>query len=249
LLNVEKGGGLKLHLQFSLKNEYLSNDFRMVIISFLKKALSDKYSEEYEKLYSLNNIKDFTFSVYFPNSSIEKHHIYVPDKKMSVTFSGYRDELIIKFYNAMLKYKNHDYPMKNNQTMTLKRIRLSPTRKAKGSQCIIKFLSPLLVRKHTKEKDIYLTYEDEGFLEQLNINTKKLLESINVKEKYTIKSFKPLKAAVTVVKHDDLLYQANIGTYFIEADNELINILYKAGLGSKRGLGFGMFEVLGGYDG
>ena len=63
------------------------------------------------------------------------------------------------------------------------------------------------------------------------------------------KSFKPLKAAVTVVKHDDLLYQANIGTYFIEADNELINILYKAGLGSKRGLGFGMFEVLGGYDG
>lgn len=238
---------MKLHLQFLLKNEYLSNDYRFCIISFLKKVLSDKYNEEYEQLYALNNIKDFTFSAYFPKCSIEKNHIYIPDRIMNVTFSGHRDALIIKFYNAMLAYKDYTYPMKNNQAITLKKVRLTQTKEVTGEKCIIKFLSPLLVRKHTKEKDTYLTYKDDDFLKYLNMNTQILLENIGIQEKYLISNFKPIRGRTTVIKNDNLMFQANIGTYSIEADNKLINILYKSGLGSKRGLGFGMFEILGGY--
>lgn len=237
---------MKLYLSFGLKDEFVATDFRMCIVSFLKKILSSKYTQVYEELYSENAIKDFTFSVYFPNSSIKKNYIYVTEKIMAVTLSGVRDDLMVMFYNAALAYKHYSHPMPNGQIMTLNKVHFANTKQILGDKMVIKFLSPLLVRKHSDEKDTYLTYKDNEFLEYLNINATLLLKSLGIQENLKINNFIPLEAKHTVIKNKELMFQASIGTFVLEADNKLINILYQAGLGSKRGLGFGMFEVMGG---
>ena len=51
-------------------------------------------------------------------------------------------------------------------------------------------------------------------------------------------------ARKTVVSFKNILINSSIGEYILEGDSELLNILYKTGIGSRRSEGFGMFEVI-----
>jgi CRISPR-associated endoribonuclease Cas6 len=238
---------MKLHLGFNLKELDVNNDYRYTIVSLIKKVLSDSYVDDYNNIYSTNNIRSYTFSAYFPNCSLNEKYISVPSKKMFITLTAYEDDFILKLYNSFLKFKFKSYPLKDNQVITLNKVRLSITNKIEATKVVIKFLSPLLVRKHIDDKDYYLSYKDGDFNEYLNYNTVKLAENLKIPCNSKIQ-LTELKSKITVVKSDDLLFQSNIGTFILEGDNNIINMLYKTGMGSKRGLGFGMFEVLGGIN-
>lgn len=238
---------MKLHLGFSLKEINVNNDFRFSIVSLIKKVLSDNYPEDFNSIYSNNRIKSYTFSAYFPDCILNERYISVPNRQMAITLTAYEDDFIVKLYNAFLNFKYKSYPLKDNQIITLNNVRLANTKSIDATQTVIKFLSPLLVRKHIDDKDNYLTYKDDEFNKYLNYNTSKLAVKLNVPYNSDIK-LTGLKGKTTVVKMDGLLYQANIGNFILEGDNAVINMLYKTGLGSKRGLGFGMFEILGGVN-
>ena len=51
-------------------------------------------------------------------------------------------------------------------------------------------------------------------------------------------------ARKTVVSFKNILINSSIGEYILEGNSELLNILYKTGIGSRRSEGFGMFEVI-----
>jgi CRISPR/Cas system endoribonuclease Cas6 (RAMP superfamily) len=44
----------------------------------------------------------------------------------------------------------------------------------------------------------------------------------------------------------DSFLLANLGTYILKGPNNILNLLYRSGIGGRRGEGFGMFEIT--YD-
>lgn len=236
---------MKLVLGFELSSEKVDIDYRSSILSFIKHLLSTKYEDDYNSLFSNPTMKSYTFSVYFPNITMEEGSVRAGEKQMSVTISGYDHALIAKLYNASLHEKHKGYPMKNN-TMVLQRVRLDNAKKRLKERSVIKFLCPLIVRKRIGNKDTYLTYKDEDFNKYVNITISNLFKQLEISKDNINIDLKPFNARTTVIKHGQLMYQANIGTFILEGDTGILEVLYQTGIGSRRGQGFGMFEIIGG---
>lgn len=64
-------------LTFQLEKPFLSKDFEVVIISFLKAATLNYAKDFHEKLYdkSQSVMKSYTFSCYLPNARFQKEQI------------------------------------------------------------------------------------------------------------------------------------------------------------------------------
>ena len=109
----------------------------------------------------------------------------------------------------------------------------------------IKFMSPLVVRSHSKDKDYYYSYNDEQFKDVLKINIKQQLKITNISEelvdKLEINAIKPKKV---IVKFYEKKIETSTGIFKISGDKELLKYLYDAGIGSKRSSGFGMFQII-----
>ena len=112
-------------------------------------------------------------------------------------------------------------------------------------EIIIKFMSPLVVRSHSKDKDYYYSYNDEQFKDVLKINIKQQLRITNISEelvdKLEINAIKPKKV---IVKFYEKKIETSTGIFKISGDKELLKYLYDAGIGSKRSSGFGMFQII-----
>jgi CRISPR-associated endoribonuclease Cas6 len=164
---------------------------------------------------------------------------------MNVIISGVDAALILKFYNSALAFKNLGYPLKTNE-MILRKIRLDNRLPEIKEKMLIKFLSPLIVRKREDNKDTYLVGVDEEFEKYINISIYNLFDSLGIKDIYNPIKLTPIDAKKTVIKSDGLMFNATFGNFIIEGDKNVISVLYQAGIGSRRAQGFGLFEIVGG---
>lgn len=255
---------MRIKLHFELENNIIQNDYRILILSFIKNSLEKKFEESYKEIYGKKGVmKFFTFSVYLPNPKIEKDKILLGKNYFSVDFSIYDNKQFIEFYNSFNSRiasinkeektdKENSYPLKNNK-MKLKNITMVNEKVINSDRVRIKFLSPLVVRKHEeitinekrKGKDIYLDFKDNDFNEQLNYSVSRLIKDLKLNEvNSNIKLTAFNMARKTVVNFKNIFINSSIGEYIISGDSKLLNILYKTGIGSRRSEGFGMFEVI-----
>jgi CRISPR-associated endoribonuclease Cas6 len=209
-----------LELYFNDKD--IKDNHRGFVVAFIKETLS-KYDETlFNKLYGKQgtNIKDFCFSVYYKKDS----------ENFKVFISSYNNVLITRIYNACLKVRRRTPLIKCNLSISPKII---------GNK--IKFMSPLLLRLHSKELNIdeYITYQHPLFNEILNENVKSLCEKYNIK--YSPIALKPIEPKNTRTKSLTASYVGTIGTFEIDATDEIKEFLSQTGLGSRRGEGFGLF--------
>ena len=204
-------------------------------------------------------MKFFTFSVYLPKPKIEKDKIELDKNYFNAVFSIYDNKRFIEFYNSfnsmIIKNENkeYSYPLKDNK-MRLKNITMLNEKIISSNRAIIKFLSPLVLRKHEeiainekrKGKDIYFDFNDSDFNEQINYSVSRLIKDLKLNGVNSNIKLKPYNnlARKTVVSFKNILINSSIGEYILEGDSELLNILYKTGIGSRRSEGFGMFEVI-----
>ena len=115
----------------------------------------------------------------------------------------------------------------------------------KENKITIKFQSPLCTRRREQKKDYYYSFENEKFEETLKINIKEQLKITNIPEE-TVDTLKitPIKAKKVIIKFYEKQIECSTGTFELEGDIELLNYLYKAGIGSKHSAGFGMFQIV-----
>ena len=74
---------MKINLYFSLKNNVISIDYCKFIVSYIKQCLFLYDKELYKKWYEgKNEIKPFTFSVYFNNPLFKDEKIILGNKDM-----------------------------------------------------------------------------------------------------------------------------------------------------------------------
>ena len=252
---------MRIKLHFELENKIIPKDYRVLILSFIKHSLEKNFEKSYKEIYESKPImKFFTFSIYLPKPKIEKDKIELDKNYFNAVFSIYDNKRFIEFYNSFNSMiiknneenKEHPYPLKDNK-MRLKNITMENEKIITSNRAIIKFLSPLVVRKHEeitinekrKGKDIYLDFNDSDFNEQLNYSVTRLIKDLKLNGVNSNIKLEPCKSArKTVVDFKNVLIHSSIGEYIISGESELLNILYKTGIGSKRSGGFGMFDVI-----
>lgn len=252
---------MRIKLHFELENNIIPKDYRILILSFIKNNLEKNFNESYKEIYGEKpTVKFFTFSVYLPKPKIEKEKIELDRNYFNVLFSIYDNKQFIEFYNSFnsminkeKENKENSYPLKNNK-MELKNITMVNEKNIMSNRVRIKFLSPLVLRNHKekiinkkrKGKDIYFDFNDSDFNEQINYSVSRLIKDLKLNGVNLNIKLKPYNnlARKTVVSFKNILINSSIGEYILEGDSELLNILYKTGIGSRRSEGFGMFEVI-----
>lgn len=237
---------MRYKLYFTLENEKFPIDYRRNILSFIKLSLSESDENEYKKLYNEKDPiqKPFTFSVFFNKPEITKERITLKDKKFELNVSIEDYETAIILYNAFNKQKYKKFSI-NQNSWTLQNITMAIEKQIINNSINIKFVSPLCVRSRTNNKDYYYSYEHEKFEETIKVNIKEQLKISNLEESI-VDTFeiKPINAKKVIIRFYEKQIECSTGIFNIKGEPELLNYIYKSGLGSKHSSGFGMFQVI-----
>ena len=250
---------MRLKLIFLINKKEFPKDYRRYFISFIKHSLISGDNEFYQLNYERNKnlIKPFTFAIYFVKPKFEKDMIYISEDKvtMNISFGDY--EYGVRFYNSFVQQLNKPYELGNGINMELKTIQLSKETRINTSSIRVMTLSPIIVRQHesnTDNHDRYLKYSDKEFQKHLkdtiscSIKANKLLNIEKVDAKLTELVISSIKMKSIPVCHYleriGTYLEGNIGELLIEGDTEILEHLYKVGIGSRTAQGFGMVEVL-----
>lgn len=224
---------MRYQLAFQLNNEKFPQDYRRIIMSYIKNALSQYDETTYQKYYHGKDpiIKPFTFSVYFNYPTFENEIILIKDKAVKLNLSIQDYSLAITLYNSVNHQRNIPFPITNN-IMTLKNITMIPEDEITTNQITIKFISPLVVRERKEKKDWYYSYSEEGkFKEILKQNLKEQLSisqvPLDTLETFEIEAIQPKK---TIIKFYEKKIEASVGTYVLKGNEKLLNFLYQCGM-------------------
>ena len=230
-----------IDLDLKLEHPRLPRDYRPVFVSLVKSALESNYRDMYSKLYTQGPYrKSFTFSVSLPKPQFETDYIILSGNDVKCSFSSCDELDTLTLYNAFQKSKERVYPLCDGNSMELSSVYLKPVPVIRESYTEVKFLSPLVVRRHIKgQADKYFVYDDEDFLKCLaEIVTRQLLVK-------TFISIEPISPRKTVVRSFGTNVRASLGTYRLYSTPDVLNLLLNGGIGSRRSEGFGHFTVIG----
>lgn len=240
---------MRFKIELELKNEQFPLDYRPAIISLFKHSLTVyENGKHFSTYYEIGKEKPFTFAVGIPNSKFTKEMILVPNRKINITFSTSDMGTGIVFFNALSIQKNRVYPLSYENAMIVKNIVIEKEFSITTSTIDIMFKSPLCVRQHIKEsnKDIYYSYEKEGFNEVLNKVVQFQIDKSNTLPSTILEGFsiKPIRCKKTVVKHHSQFVEVTVGMFSLTGNIALLNYLYTNGIGSRKSSGFGLFEII-----
>ena len=237
----------ELKLEFQLETPEVPAELDKVLVSFLKAAIENYSPVLFEKLYNKNSsiIKTYTWSLYLPGAKFIREKILLGQNRFIMTFSDADIGELIEFYNAFVLMKGKPYPM-NKNSMRLISIKIRNIPEIQDTELIIKMRSALIVRKHdfTDNSDKYYTCEDPEFGEMVKENLRIFLEKLNLEIDISYFSITPLKGKKVVTRTWSRLVDGSIGVYKITGNLELLNFLRAAGLGTRRSIGKGMWEVI-----
>lgn len=239
---------MRILLKYETKNNIFSLDYRRVIMSIIKRTLSNiedgKYFEEY---YGTVERRNFTFAVKFPSPKFDKDKIILGENSFNISLSTGDDKLGFIFWSAFLEHKDKSYSGKFDNTYTLKSIQKINERTASSNAVIVKMLSPLCLRKHSAEKncDIYYSVKDNDFSKESKmIISSQLLKAGFSKEMSENIEIIPINARKTVVRYYGTFIECSIGDFCIKADKAIINYFLRFGIGSRKSAGFGFANLI-----
>lgn len=235
---------MKILLQFQLKNNKLPIDYRRVILSFFKKALSEiadgKY---YEKYYFKPERRNFSFAVNLPNPKFSKSEITLGKNEFRITFSTSDKMTGFVFMSAFIKQKGNNFSAPLGNVFILTNISQIGDKTANSSTALVKMLSPLCIREHNRgeNKDSYYSVASDNFEKNANkIIQEQLIESGFDDERVKGFSIKPLNSKKTVVFHYGNYIECSLGEFVLNGDKAIINYLLQSGIGSRKSAGFGL---------
>jgi CRISPR-associated endoribonuclease Cas6 len=230
---------MRLSILFRIDNGVIPADYRGGVISLFKRSFEIASKDTYVTLYEQNILKPFTFSIYFGNrAEIKDNKIFINNDTLILNFSTLSFELGTYFYNGLLEIKV--YPLFNSKIF-LKRVDLKREVQIKENVVIFKTLSPFLVRDY-KDKNKYLKPADEGFSEQLNHIVSECSKTYLGREASI--EFKDINTKTFPILHYGVPVDGIKGMFALKGEVEVLDLIYKIGLGSRRSQGFGMVEVV-----
>jgi CRISPR-associated endoribonuclease Cas6 len=232
---------MRYEIKFKLDKTRIVLDYRRKIMSYIKSILETYDKDVKDKFYNSNKTKEFTFSVYLPIESFSKEEIQLKNDQMKVYLSIHGMEDSLHFTNAILFSTNKKYPLGNLNKMQMMSVRPIREKEIRKNEAIFKTMAPIAIREH--EKQWFHDFDEKG-IEILKKNT-----IANLENKFPVKyleelKFVPYEIRRTVVKNYGIQFPVSTGVFKVEGRREILDYLYKTGVGSKSSAGFGMVEVL-----
>jgi CRISPR-associated endoribonuclease Cas6 len=235
---------MRISLTFILDHEKITKDFHAFLMSYFKFALSKEYFDKFETMYiKTTNVKPFSFSTYIKDLRYEGEYAISPTKVLKMYISSNDYNLIMLLYNSILINKNRKMPISPLNSVKLDKITVKYLENIETNSINIKFLSPLLLRLHDRNsnKDYYITCDDSNFNMEITRSIKDLCTFFNINcDTLEIENIALKKV---VVKNMRMNFDATAGKMKIKSSPEVLNLLYKIGIGSRRNQGFGLFEI------
>ncbi len=228
-------------------------------VSLIKQAIQQENQTLFHALFEVRKpiVKPYTFAVSFgDNVKVEEDKIYF-NKEVHFKFSSFSLQYLVAVYNFfILKFKTREAIRIFNENFYVSNVLMFPERKITRNSAIFRTLSPVLIRSHKNEKH-YLVPKcdnfdgDDGFEEALRFNLDELLKNLlgkGLNDFGATVEFRPVKLSRVIVKYlkDDVLIKmpAFKGVFSMSAHPEILNLIVRAGLGSRRSQGFGMLELI-----
>ena len=232
------------------EGEAFSQDYRRNILRMLKTGL-DRYEDIFEDFFGSNKLKKYCWSVYFKNSIFQGDKIYLQGEKKEffINFSVFDNGDAMNIFNAFMNIKYREIDISKELRVKVSNVIKLPTKEVSGEFFRAKVMSPIICRDHNQEtgKDSYYTGSEEEFIPIIKRNL-----YLEMREKYgdyverdiekLVIETKELKK--TVSKFYGKLIDGSIGIIELQGKNYLLNYIYNAGLGSIRGSGYGLLEII-----
>lgn len=218
------------------------------IISWIKKSIQEYNNALYESLYHEKDPikKTYTFSCILPQPKFSKEEVTLSDCNFEIIFSFYDYAYALHIYNAFLEQKQNKFPLHQN-SMTLVNISVLKERQIDTNTIKIKTSSPIICRNHDRStlKDMYYSFERPEFDQYININIMEQMKKEGL-DTSLLEDFQitPICAKKIVIPVYEKKIECSIGTFKLSGNVKLLNYLYRAGIGSKRAMGFGLFDII-----
>lgn len=202
----------------------------------------------YTKLYNQKDPikKTFTFSAILPQPKFSKETVRLANTNFDIIFSFYDYAYALCIYNAFVEQKNKKFPL-NKNSMTLTQISMLPEKQITSESIQIKMSSPLIVRNHCKEtlKDWYYSFERPEFYQYIKINIREQMQKEGL-DSSLLEDFKiePICAKKAVISVYEKKIECSLGTFRLIGNRKLLTYLYQAGMGAKKAMGFGLFDIV-----
>lgn len=241
---------MRIKLEFELENAVIDIQYRKSIISWIKKSIQEYNEELYQQLYANTNPikKTFCFApiLMHPEFSMDTKTINLSEPSFQIIFSFYDYAYALHLFNAFNFQKNQKHPLCKN-SMTLKQIIMLPEKQIHKNSIDIKMISPVICRNHDRKtlKDMYYSFEKAEFYQFININILEQMKNEGL-DSSILTDFKieSIQARKTVIAVYEKMIECSIGTFRLTGDTKLLKYLYQAGIGSKKAMGFGLFEII-----
>jgi CRISPR-associated endoribonuclease Cas6 len=239
---------MRLKMTFQLKKPELDIEYRRAFLSLLKDCFKETSRRVFEKFYKTGTpMKPFTFGIFLPQPTFLNNTIKLNSTEITLNFSTIYSNLGTYFYSSLINRRKRSefYPLPNNNSLMLKRVSLQPEKKITASEIVFKTLSPFLARLHHKQtnQDEYLTKNHRLFISQLKTIIKVMMQELGGIEDNV--DFIPVKLNQGIpIKHFGAYVEGNTGVFKLIGRPEILDFIYKVGIGSRRSEGFGLLEVV-----
>lgn len=242
---------MRFCLTLQLKEKRFPIEYRRVIVSYIKNAISKcNDGKYYEEFFKDTKQKNYCFSVILPKSTFNKDEILLEDSEIKILFStNDKSKYGFILFNSFIAQKNKPYPLPNNNFMNLKSINNRKREEIANTRVIFKTAigSGLCVRDHNKElnRDTYYVFSDENFRRKLKIVlNNELLRAGFTKEEVEAVKINPIDCKKVVVKHYKRYIDTTIGIFEMQGKSSILQYLYDTGLGSRKSMGFGVIDLV-----
>lgn len=231
---------MRLQINMELERPELPRDYRSGFMSLIKAALAKADGRLFRKMYDKKTLKPFTFSVYFPEmEGINGDHLQVGTRAL-LNFSTIDPILLAHVYNGLREQK--DFLWGSHNRFTVHQIRMLPQARIETSTCTFKTLSPFLVNLKGHHLQ-YLSTGDKGFDDGFKHSIRLLCQHFLGRSCDDMK-YEIINSRKMVVFHYGQPMTCNKAVIVMQADAEILNLLYDVGIGVRRNQGFGMLEII-----
>jgi CRISPR-associated endoribonuclease Cas6 len=240
---------MRLKMIFQLKKPELAIEYRRAFLSLLKDCFKQASPRVFNTFYKNGNpMKPFTFAVFLPQPVFRHQHITLNSNEITLNFSTSFAELGTYFYSSLLKRKKQSepYPFPRYNSLMLKRVSLQEEKPITSSEMVFRTLSPFLVRVHHKEtnRDEYLTKQHRLFIEQLETIIRVMMEELTGMQDNVYVLPVKLNKGIPIT-HFGACVVGNTGVFKLIGPPQVLDFIYKVGIGSRRSEGFGLLEIVG----
>lgn len=242
---------MRFKIELEFKEPIITKEYRKVIMSLIKKSLTELADGRYFADYYQDTIqKDFCWKLRLSIQQFEKDNIILNNNKGVLTIST-DDTKRTGYYlfSSFLNQKYKQFNMPNGNYLIIKNVSQVEQKLIMSEKVIIKLGegNALCVREHNKEtnKDRYYSIADgKIFTEKATELIKRQVIGAGFTKDIDNIKFTSIECEKVVISHYGCLIDATIGLIELEAKADILQYLYQNGIGSRRSQGLGYIDII-----